>query len=108
MTETDASASDAPDVPAETLADLTIAVLGGTGIRGSDWPIGGAQRSVGDDRSRQPESARAAALSVVGVVGGSNDDVAAMRCGSGGGAWSHGTLLETLAAPLAGKVVIDA
>lgn len=111
MTETDASAADTPDIPAESLAELTIAVLGGTGDQGLGlayrWARSGLSVMIG---SRQPEKAHAAALSVgEGVVGGSNDDVAAM-CDVAVVAvpWSaHGSLLQTLTAPLAGKVVID-
>lgn len=60
--------------------------------------------------SRQPERAHQAALEVGnGVVGGSNDDVAAM-CDVALVAvpWEgHASLLEQLSSPLAGKVVID-
>ena len=89
----------------------TIAVLGGTGDQGLGlayrWASNGLSVMIG---SRQPERAHEAALQVGhGVVGGSNDDVAA-QCDIAVVAvpWAgHGPLLASLAGPLAGKVVID-
>lgn len=89
----------------------TIAVLGGTGDQGLGlayrWAAGGLPVMIG---SRQPERAHQAAADLGhGVVGGSNDDVAAM-CDIAVVAvpWAgHGPLLESLVGPLAGKLVID-
>lgn len=91
--------------------DPTIAVLGGTGDQGLGlayrWASNGLSVMIG---SRQPERAHEAALQVgYGVVGGSNDDVAA-QCDIALVAvpWAgHAPLLESLAGPLMGKIVID-
>ena len=99
------------DPPVLIPDDLTIAVLGGTGDQGLGlayrWASSGLSVMIG---SRRAERAHDAALQVGnGVVGGSNDDVAA-QCDVALVAvpWAgHAPLLESLAGPLSGKVVID-
>ncbi len=101
---TDVSELPTPDEP-------TIAVLGGTGDQGLGlayrWAAAGLSVRIG---SRSRERAEEAALKVGhGVIGGTNEEVAA-NCDVALIAvpWAgHEPLLDSLSGPLAGKLVID-